>query len=388
MNSHYKESKTDYNIGIFYLVASPNSLNLFGLPQIKALRVSGFKVHAICGLGTIDPRLRIECESISIVKYLNRGFSLINDVISILLITRLALKTKPKIFIYSTPKAAMIGSVVSRLLNVEIRIYQIWGSRWQNLKGIKGFLVKNADKLTIKLSTHVTAVSKSVAQFYNQSLSAMQLTVLSKGSTVGIDTQIFKITLRGNNKSLVTKLGYAGRVSNDKGISDLFDLFARLSAHIPDIHLQIIGDLDLEDKIPEKLIIDLKSNPRIEWINSLSQVDLAEQMRNWDLQIFLSKREGLGNVILEAGACGVPTYCWDIIGTKDAIPDFAQDFLIPYGDMELLERSVRNYLCSPLEQSKKLKLAEWYLDNFEQKKVLSEFVGFINANLKAYYDSK
>ena len=56
--------------------------------------------------------------------------------------------------------------------------------------------------------------------------------------------------------------------------------------------------------------------------------------------------------------------------------------------MKLLEKSVSNYLYSPLEQSKKLKLAEWYLDHFEQKKVLSEFVGFINANLKAYYDSK
>jgi glycosyltransferase involved in cell wall biosynthesis len=144
----------------------------------------------------------------------------------------------------------------------------------------------------------------------------------------------------------------------------------------------------LEDKIPEKLIIDLKSNPRIEWINSLSQVDLAERMRNWDLQIFLSKREGLGNVILEAGACGVPTYCWDIIGTKDAIPDFAQDFLILYGDMDLLEKSVSSYLNSPLEQIERLKLAQWYLNNFEQKKVLSEFVGFINANSKAYYDSK
>jgi glycosyltransferase involved in cell wall biosynthesis len=183
-------------------------------------------------------------------------------------------------------------------------------------------------------------------------------------------------------------LGYAGRVSNDKGISDLFDLFARLSAHTPDIQLQIIGDLDFEDKIPEKLINDLKSNPRIEWINTISQVDLAERMRNWDVQIFLSKREGLGNVILEAGACGIPTFCWDIIGTKDAIPDFARDFLISYGDMELLEKSVSNYLGSPLEQSKKLKLAEWYLDNFEQKKVLSAFIGFIDASLKDYYESK
>ena len=388
MVNYYKKSKADYNIDIFYLVSSPNSLNLFGLPQIKALRVGGFKVHAICGSGTIDPRLRIECDSISIIKYLNRGFSLINDLISIILITRLALKIKPKIFIYSTPKAALIGSVVSRLLNVEIRIYQIWGSRWQNLKGIKGFLVKNADELSIKISTHVTAVSKSLAQFYNKGLPATQFTVLGNGSTIGIDEQVFKIASGSNNKMMVTKLGYAGRVSNDKGIFDLFELFTRLSIQKSDLYLEIIGDLDLEDKIPEKLIMDLKSNPRIEWINTLSQVDLAERMRNWDLQIFLSKREGLGNVIVEAGACGVPTYCWDIIGTKDAIPDFAQDFLIPYGDMELLERSVRNYLCSPLEQSEKLKLAEWYLDNFEQKKVLSEFVGFINANLKAYYDSK
>ena len=41
--------------------------------------------------------------------------------------------------------------------------------------------------------------------------------------------------------------------------------------------------------------------------------------------------------------------------------------------MKLLEKSVSNYLYSPLEQSKKLKLVEWYLDHFEQKKVLSEF---------------
>ncbi len=388
MTSYYQESESNHKIDVFYLVASPNSLNLFGFPQIKALRVSGFKVHAICGLGAIDPRLRIECDSISIIRHLNRGFSLINDLISILLITKLALKTRPQIFIFSTPKAALLGSVVSRLLNIEIRIYQIWGSRWQNLKGIQRFIVKNADKLTIKLSTHVTAVSKSVAQFYKNRFPATQFTVLGNGSTIGIDGQVFKISSGSNNKKMVTKLGYAGRVSNDKGIFDLFDLFTRLSIQRSDLYLEIIGDLDLEDKIPEKLIMDLRSHPRIEWVSSLSQLELAERMRNWDLQIFLSKREGLGNVILEAGACGVPTFCWNIMGIKDAIPDFAQNFLISYGDMELLQKSVNNYLNSTLEQTGKLKLAQWYLDNFEQKRVLSKFVEFINSNLKANYDSK
>ena len=111
-------------------------------------------------------------------------------------------------------------------------------------------------------------------------------------------------------------------------------------------------------------------------------------MRSWDLQIFLSKREGLGNVILEAGACGVPTFCWNIIGTKDAIPDFASDFLIPYGDINSLEKSVVSYLNAPLNQSEKFALIHWYHDNFEQKKVLTDFVGFINDSLEDYNDSK
>lgn len=57
-----------------------------------------------------------------------------------------------------------------------------------------------------------------------------------------------------------------------------------------------------------------------------------------------------------------------MVGTKDAIPDFAQDFLISYGEMKLLEKSVIKYLNSPLEQGKQLKLAQWYGDNFGQKK--------------------
>ena len=111
-------------------------------------------------------------------------------------------------------------------------------------------------------------------------------------------------------------------------------------------------------------------------------------MRSWDAQIFLSRREGLGNVILEAGACGIPTFCWDIIGIRDAIPSFAQNFLIPFGDTNLLEKSVTNYLDSPLNQSEKINLANWYHDNFEQKKVLSSLSEFINDSLKVYNGSK
>jgi len=373
---------------IVYFVTDVTSANVFGYAQILALSEQGYKVHLICNSNKLNKDLQQTLYSSTAINTLKREISLISDIKSIFYLLFILLKLRPAIIIYSTPKAAFFGSIVSSIIGTKIRIYQIWGIRWQNLSGIKLWVVRSADFLSINLSTKVTIVSRSVLEFLSANYKFSNLIVLGSGSTTGVDSRIFypKKSLRVPGYGY--RIGYAGRVSNDKGISELFDLFARLSVQTSNLYLEVIGDLDMEDKIPEKLIMELKSNPRIEWINSISQVDLAERMRNWDLQVFLSKREGLGNVILEAGACGVPTFCWDIIGTKDAIPDFAQDFLISYRDMELLEKSVSNYLHSPLELSKKLKLAEWYLDNFEQKKVLSEFVGFIDANLKAYNDSK
>ena len=376
------------NNTIVYLVTDVTSANIFGYAQILALSEQGYKVHLICNSNKLRKELQQTLYSSTYIKTLKREISLINDVKSFFYLLFILIKLRPTIIIYSTPKAALFGSIVSSIVGIKIRIYQIWGIRWQNLSGIKLWVVKSSDFLAIYLSTKVTIVSRSVLEFLSLNYKFSKLTVLGSGSTAGVDTRIFYPNRLLKMPSQGLKVGYAGRVSNDKGITDLCDLFARLSVQIPDLYLEIIGDLDLEDKISEKLVIDLRSNPRIQWINSLAQPDLAERMRNWDLQIFLSKREGLGNVILEAGACGVPTFCWDMIGTKDAIPDFAQDFLISYGEMKLLEKSVINYLNSPLEQSKRLKLAQWYVDNFEQKKVLSEFVGFINANLKANYDSK
>jgi glycosyltransferase involved in cell wall biosynthesis len=219
------------------------------------------------------------------------------------------------------------------------------------------------------LSTNITIVSKSVLQFISARYKTKKMIVLGSGSTAGVDTQIFypsKPSLRLNPK---LKIGYAGRVSNDKGISDLFNLFMKLTTQLSELYLEIIGDLDLDDPISSKLVEDINSHPKIQWRRNIPQDKLAEQMRSWDLQIFLSRREGLGNVILEAGACGVPTFCWNIIGTKDAIPDFAQNFLITYGDTDLLEKSIIRYLNSPLNQNEKNALSHWYQENFEQKKL-------------------
>lgn len=373
---------------ILYLLTSPLSVNTFGIQQIKALYENGFAVYLVCGPGDLNSEVSKYTTDILVSPYLRRGSSPIWDLISVINLFLTILRIKPTIVIYSTPKSALLGALASFFNRSPIRIYQVWGIRWQNLTGIKLWLIRSADFLAIKLSTNTIVVSKSVLQFISAQYESKKMIVLGSGSTAGVDKQIFYPNKSSPESKPQLKIGYAGRVSNDKGVSDLFNLFIRLTSHIPNLHLEIIGDLDLDDKLPRKLVSDISSHSEIQWRRYIPQDELAEYIRNWDLQIFLSRREGLGNVILEAGACGVPTFCWNIIGTKDAIPDFAQKFLITYGDTDLLEKSVIRYLNSPLNQNEKSALTHWYQENFEQKKVLTNFIEFIDGNLEEYYDSK
>lgn len=174
-------------------------------------------------------------------------------------------------------------------------------------------------------------------------------------------------------------IGYAGRICEDKGIFELLKIFNQLKFDLPNLNLEVVGDLDSQDYFSEKLVTLLRDTKGVFWTNHVSQSELASKMRNWNLQLFLSKREGLGNVILEAGACGVPTICWEIVGTRDAIPDFAKNQLVKFGDYEKLFDIVKQNLKIPIGELSRVDLANWYHKRFNQDFVLHNFVKFVKS---------
>ena len=373
---------------IIYLVTSPISANVFGLLQIRSLFQHGFNVSLVVGQGSLNSELYKYVDSIYVNQNFNRRISLIRDVKSIIQLCIIFFRVKPNVVIYSTPKAAFLGAIAAFITLTKIRIYQIWGIRWQHLSGFKLLLVRSADFLAIKLSTNVTVVSQSALELLNYKASKGKVGVLGVGSTVGVDAKIFYPKFTNNKSSNKKIMGYAGRIARDKGIDKLIDLFLSLSASVNNLYLEIIGIIDQDDKISDKNLEILNSHPNIKLVPNLSQLELASHMQNWDIQIFLSEREGLGNVILEAGACGIPTFCWDIVGTRDAVPTTKQNFLIPYGDLQTLETSVIKYLEAPLSFDDRIELANWYEDNFGQQKVLNDFVTFIDELLGVYNERK
>lgn len=122
---------------------------------------------------------------------------------------------------------------------------------------------------------------------------------VSQPVRIGVDTLFFKRTrMRGS------KVGYAGRLSPEKGVSRLFSLARQL----PDIHFMIAGKNQMQNIFPLKLrnISYLGELPfsRMPWFYSVC-----------NLIVLPSFTEGLPNVILEAYACGRP-----VLATPDAFP--------------------------------------------------------------------
>lgn len=370
---------------VLFIVSSADSVNCFIVHQIKELSKRGMEVYLICGKGELDQRTFDSAKEVIFSNFFKRDISIVNDILNFIFITHKMLSIRPMLAIYSTPKAALLSSIISKFLGVRIRIYQYWGVRWQNMDGLKRVLLVSFDKIAILLSTQVIVVSRSVKEFLLASFNSSNLFVIGDGSTSGVSRDIFFPQFddfQTRNDKTFLKVGYAGRIANDKGISSLYKIFTQLQNRFPQIMLEIVGDSDLSDSISDGLSLRLRSHENIFWYSNKNQKDLAHLMRSWTCQIFLSEREGLGNVILEAGTLGVPTFCWDIMGTRDAVPDFARRFLIPYGDFDMLENEISSYLFNPYDNVQRLALSSWYSEHFDQAQVLTNFGFFVEAIVK------
>jgi len=362
---------------LIYIVTDTTVANKFGLEQIKYLSKNNFNIHLICGEGSLDLEMGDVCKTVTQIKSLHRSIKIFDDLKTLFIIFNIIYSIKPICMVYSTPKASLLGAILSYFLRIDNRIYQIWGARWETLSGFSLFIVKLMDKITIKLSTSVIGVSDSIANLY-KSITKKEILVLGRGSAVGVDSNIFSIQ-RVHTQCF--KLGYAGRIAQDKGISDLLLIYRMLKKFNSQITLDIIGDVDASDPVDSSVMKYIQSDSGINWVKHCSRFELSNHMKNWTLQILLSQREGLGNVIIEAGACGIPTVCWDVTGVRDAIPDYLKENLIQNKRIDLIYLRIKEYIENPFTESEASELSSWTIQNFDKKIVLNNFVNHVKNEI-------
>ncbi|MBT0585662.1 glycosyltransferase [Alteromonas oceanisediminis] len=135
----------------------------------------------------------------------------------------------------------------------------------------------------------------------------------------GVDKQIFYPSdVRSEiavSEDTPTKLLFVGSLIKAKGIFELIEAFSQLAAPC---HLSIVGAGDDEHAL-RKCIEQTGVSSKVTLLGSQPLVEVARLMRESDVLVLPSYREGLPNVVLEALASGTPVVATRVGGIPEVI---------------------------------------------------------------------
>ena len=133
-----------------------------------------------------------------------------------------------------------------------------------------------------------------------------------------------------------------GRLVGDKGINELVTAFNTLNSEfrIQNSKLLLVGPLEAElDPLKPETLQAIESNPNI--ISVGYQADVRPYFAAADALVFPSYREGFPNVVMQAGAMGLPSIVTDINGCNEIIIHRVNGLIIPPKNSEALAKAMR-----------------------------------------------
>ena len=306
--------------------------------------------------------------------------SLLNDIKSLIYLTVFIYNNEFDLVIYSTPKALLLGSIASFITRQENSLAIIQGRAYENFVGKKRFFYEFLDKLSLAASKNVVFVSKSLeSKYLNEKLvHPKKSNVLGCGSFNGVNIEKFtKYKKYDRNSRDSFKVLIAGRICYDKGIVDLAEVLSYIDN--PNITFQLVGPV--EDK-KSKYVLDkiISQYSNVEYIPYTDHIE--DFFTTADLHLFLTHREGFGNVAIEAASCSVPTFAYDVVGVKDSVNEGISGKKFAFQDFKAIASAIDEASTDPNFNSKYPNARNWAIDNFEQKNVWNNYLGFYNSLMK------
>ncbi|MGO1057844.1 glycosyltransferase family 4 protein [Planococcus sp. FY231025] len=367
--------------------------------QLAYLESQGYSAKALSSSGKFIE----EYEATEGVKVLTvemeREISLLQDLKSLLACIRLIHQERPDIVSAGTPKAGLIVTLAAFLCGVPVRVYNVLGLRLETTSGLKRRILLLAEKIAALSATHVVAVSPSLKlQLVALGIANEEkISIFGQGSYNGFDLESFKqneklsvkissLKKRYGLKESNTVIGFAGRMTKDKGIEEMVDAFLLLHEKDSGLRLLLMGDFEDGDPVNEATRKEIEENDAI--IFAGYQHDPVAHYFLMDVFLFLTKREGFGNVSLEAALAGVPVVAADVTGAKDTVIDGKTGYLVdPNNPADVLEK-VERLLNDPALRKR---LGEngkaWGAANFSNQDIWREMDHFYRQQLAASSDA-
>jgi len=305
----------------------------------EAFVEAGWSVHVVSG-----PGIELERKTTSVATHpvpMVRDPRPMSDAVALLRWCQLLRQVRPAVVLLGTPKAALLGLLAARVVRVPVKIYLVRGLRLESARGAKAALLWLMERLTVLAADDVLAVSRSLLERCGELrlVGRTPARVIGAGSSHGIDLAQFNPAEFAAERRLESRralgfgaddfvVGFVGRVRRDKGVPELVEAFQMLRVDRPQ-RLVVLGRLE------DTQALDRFSTPENTVI--LEHVDdVRPIMSTFDVLCLPSHREGFPNVVLEAGALGIPSVVTDVTGMADSVIHGETGYVVPRRDVSAI----------------------------------------------------
>lgn len=303
-----------------------------------------------------DVKHLVKCLEVRI----SRRISLKSDIKSLWQLIKVFRRERPTMVHSMTPKAGLLCMMAAWLTRVPVRVHTFTGLVFPTSKGLKQHILIATDRLTCACATHVIPEGEGVKRdLLNNNITSKDISVLGYGNCKGIDlehynpnlnydieqvtnynkppklfevekseeflkNQYLKPTLR---RDLFTFIAI-GRLVGDKGINELISAFKRINTAFPKTRLILLGHTEsAADPLLPHTLDEIRQSDSIEAVGL--QYDVRPWMSVSDCAVLASYREGFPNVVIEAGAMGLPQIVTDINGANEIIVEGENGTIVP-----------------------------------------------------------
>lgn len=374
----------------------PISLNLLLKGQLKFLN-NYFNVLAVSGKG-FDLEEVAKREGVGVFSVeMQRKISPIKDLISLIKLYFYFKKERPTIVHSITPKAGLLSMIAAKLAGVPIRMHTFTGLIFPSKSGVLQKILILMDRLLCAFATNIYPEGQGVKEdLISYKITKKALKVIGNGNVNGIDVNYFNPELYDVNNKIEERKKikilendfvfiFVGRLVKDKGINELVEAFFRLQSNYSNIKLLLVGPFENDlDPLNNETLKIIKESDNIIAVGF--QNDVRSYFAIADALVFPSYREGFPNVVMQAGAMGLPSIVTDVNGSNEIIIENENGIIIPVKDVNAIYEGMEkiltdvNYRCS-LQINSRHNIISRYEQHLIWNTLLDEYNNLIKNNV-------
>ena len=359
---------------IIFICTRSITFNTFLMSQAEYLSKKGFKIKVACS--DIE-NLNFKGNSSYKINFPTKYIHLINLpslIKSFIQVKQLVKKNKSSIFYLHTPIASHLFRLFSLFYNLKI-IYFVHGFRFTSKTNFfRSIFFKIIEKL-LSLKTNIF-ITINQEDFNYAKNNLLNKGVTYKVNGIGLDLKKKNLKTKIKNKNKISKIIVIAAYKKSKGYIDLLKIAKLLDQSQIKIDCYGYGDYGK--------FKSLKISKKIKNITFKKfDKNLKKKIKNYDILLHLSEREGLPVAVMECLAEGLPVICKNIRGNNDLIVDEFNGFFInSYKEAiyKIFYLNLENEIFNNMRHNAINSITK----NFSKKNINQDIYKIITDNFKDY----